>query len=201
MSLELLLLFSVTFTSILILPGPNVMFAVGQSLKYGFWGSVYVPCGFMASTGIQAAFVFSGLGILISKYAQVLLFFKWVGVAYLLYLAYKVFFNKRKTVEGQGKELSRSKMFITAMLFSLTNPKALLASVLTYPLFISSEYSYTPQALSLALCAMAISFTVYGAYSISASVFKRRLIKNKWGSKFVGGMYLIAAGTLVSKST
>ncbi|MEJ2419697.1 MAG: LysE family transporter [Exilibacterium sp.] len=72
MSLELLLLFPVTFASILIMPGPNVMFAVGQSLKYGFWGSVYVPFGFMASTGIQAAFVFSGLGVLISKYAQFL---------------------------------------------------------------------------------------------------------------------------------
>jgi homoserine/homoserine lactone efflux protein len=200
-SLEFLLLFLVTFTSILILPGPNVIFAVGQSLKYGFWGSIYVPFGFMASTGIQATLVFSGLGILISKYAQALLFLKWVGVAYLLYLAYKTFFKKNNTVEGQGKELSGSKMFITAMLFSLTNPKALLASVLTYPLFISSEYSYVPQASSIALCAMVISFTVYGAYSFSASVFKKRLIKNKWGNKIVGGLYLVAAGTLASKST
>ena len=201
MSLELLLLFSITFTSILILPGPNVMFAVGQSLKYGFWGSVYVPCGFMVSTGIQAAFVFSGLGILISKYAQALLLLKWAGVAYLLYLAYKTFFKKRNTVEGQGKELSKSTMFITAMLFSLTNPKALMASVLTYPLFISPEYSYVPQALSIALCAMVISFTVYGTYSLSASVFKKRLIQNKWGNKVVGSLYLVAAGTLASKST
>jgi len=200
-SLELLLLFSVTFTSILILPGPNVMFAVGQSLKYGFWGSVYVPFGFMVSTGIQAAFVFSGLGILISKYAQVLLLLKWVGVAYLLYLAYKTFFKKSNAVEGQGKELSKSKMFITATLFSLTNPKALLASVLTYPIFISSAYSYMPQALSIGLSAMVVSFTVYGTYSFSASVFKKRLIKNKWGNKVVGSLYLVAAGTLASKST
>lgn len=201
MSLEILLLFSVTFTSILIMPGPNVMFAVGQSLKYGFWGSVYVPFGFMASTGIQAALVFSGLGVLLSKYAQGLLLIKWLGVAYLLYLAYKTFFKKRNTLEGQGQELSRSRMFLTAMLFSLTNPKALLASVLTYPLFINPDYSYVPQALSIALCAMVISFTIYGAYSFSASVFKKRLIENKWGNKIVGSLYLAAAGTLALKST
>ena len=201
MSFELLLLFSVTFTSILILPGPNVIFAVGQSLKYGFWGSVYVPFGFMISTGLQAAFVFSGLSILISKYAHALLFLKWMGVAYLIYLAYKTFFKKRITVERQGKELSRPKMFITSMLFSLTNPKALLASVMTYPLFISPDYSYVPQSVSIALCAMVISFTIYGAYSLSASVFKKRIMKNEWGNKVVGSLYLFAAGALASKST
>ena len=92
-------------------------------------------------------------------------------------------------------------MFLTAMLFSLTNPKAIVASVLTYPLFINQEYSYVPQALSITLCAVVISFTIYGTYSISTSVFKKRVIKNKWGNKVVGSLYLVAAGTLATKST
>ena len=177
------------------------MFAIGQSLRYGFWGSVYVPLGFMASTGIQAALVFSGLGILISKYAYILTLLKWVGVAYLLYLAYKTISKKIHVHRSNGKDLSKSKMFITAMLFSLTNPKALLASVLVYPIFISPAYSYAPQSTIIALCAMVISFSVYGAYSFSASVFKARLIRNRWANKIVGCIYLFAAGSLASKST
>jgi threonine/homoserine/homoserine lactone efflux protein len=201
MDAALVLIFVATFTSILILPGPNVMFAVGQSLKYGFIGSIYVSLGFMASTGIQAALVFSGLGVLVSKYASALLILKWLGVAYHIYLAYKLFRKNGGVTEGEEKAMSKPKMFVTAMLFSLTNPKAVLASVLTYPLFISPVYPFIPQAFILAACAMAISFSVYGAYSLSASVFKNRAIKSKWGNKFVGSLYLMAAGTLASKST
>ena len=201
MDIALLMIFVVTFTSILILPGPNVMFAVGQSLKYGFFGSIYVPLGFMASTGIQAALVLSGLGVLVSKYASALLLLKWLGVAYLIYLAYKSFRKKGCAREGEEKEMSKPKMFVTAMLFSLTNPKAVLASVLTYPVFISPAHPYTPQAFILAVCAMAISFSVYGAYSLSASVFNKRAIKSTWGNKIVGSLYLMAAVTLASKST
>jgi threonine/homoserine/homoserine lactone efflux protein len=201
MDTTLLLVFVATFTSILILPGPNVMFAVGQSLKYGFGGSIYVSLGFMVSTGIQAALVFSGLGVLVSKYASALFILKWLGVAYLIYLAYKLFRKSGGATKGEEQEMSKPRMFVTAMLFSLTNPKAVLASVLTYPVFISPVHPYTPQALTLTVCAMAISFSVYGAYSLSASVFKNKAIKSKWGNKIVGSLYLIAAGFLANKST
>ncbi len=201
MDITLLLLFVVTFTSILILPGPNVMFALGQSLKYGFVNSIYVPLGFMVSTGIQATLVFSGLAVLVSKYASALTILKWLGVAYLVYLAYKLFRKNSSATESKEQEMSKPKMFVTAMLFSLTNPKAVLASVLTYPVFISPAHPYVAQAFVLSGCAMAISFSVYGAYSLSASVFKNRAMKSKWGNKIVGSLYLMAAVALAKKST
>ena len=51
MELLSIFMFIVTFGAVLILPGPNSAFAVGQALKFGFFGSLAVPLGFMSATG------------------------------------------------------------------------------------------------------------------------------------------------------
>lgn len=199
MDLTLLGLFIFTFGSILILPGPNAAFAVGQSLKYGYLNSLAVPLGFMTATGLHAILVFSGLGLIVQKYAIVLVILKWVGVIYLIYLAYKAYTNRPSKIEPSPRAISSYKMFLSAMLVSLTNPKALLASFMIYPLFLNSEYSYIVQALAFSLCAMAVSFSIYSAYSIAASKLKTGVVSSKLSSKVIGGIYLAAAGLLASK--
>ncbi|NRB39963.1 MAG: LysE family translocator [Pseudomonadales bacterium] len=199
MDLTSLILFIVTFTSILILPGPNVVFSVAQSLQYGALKSIYVPLGFMAATGIHAVMVFSGLGLIIQKYAILLVVLKWFGVAYLMFLAYKSIMAKPSSYAVSGKQISKFKMFKSALLVSLTNPKALLASLMVYPVFISHEYSFLVQAVVLTVCAMAISFSVYGMYSLIASAFKGKISSTGFANKLVAALYTGAAGVLVTK--
>lgn len=201
MDITLLILFIFTFASILVLPGPNAAFAAGQSLKYGIIKSLSVPLGFMAATGIHAIIVFSGLGLVVQKYATALIILKWVGVFYLIFLAFKAFTSKESAVECSPKEISKSKMFLSAMLVSLTNPKAILASVMIYPLFMSAQYSYMFQAVVLSISAMAVSFTVYGSYSVVASALKNGLVSSRFANKVVGSLYLGAAGALALKQT
>jgi homoserine/homoserine lactone efflux protein len=87
MELATLALFTLTFGSILILPGPNSAFAVGQSLKFGIVSSLVVPLGFMSATGIHALFVFSGIGLIVQEFSVALSILQWLGIIYLLWLA------------------------------------------------------------------------------------------------------------------
>ena len=199
MELTTLALFILTFGSILILPGPNAAFAVGQSLKYGVVSSFVVPLGFMSATGVHALFVFSGIGLIIQEYSIALTLLKWLGVLYLLWLAYKSFISKTSTIAVQPKDIPKLKMYLSAMFVSLTNPKALLASIMVYPLFLSAEYSYTSQAVMLSLTAMVISFSVYGSYSLAAKALQNKLAGSKLANKIVGSMYLGSASVLASK--
>ena len=199
MDLTLLAIFVVTFASVLILPGPNAAFSVAQSLKYGFLKSIYVPLGFMSATGIHAILVFSGLGVLVQEYAFLLVVLKWTGVAYLLFLAFKAFTSQPSDVGHSPLVASKFKMYQSALLVSLTNPKAFLASLLIYPLFVSDEGSYLFQALVLTVLAMAISFTVYSMYGLLSSVFKDKLAGSSLANKIVGGLYVGAAGVLAGK--
>lgn len=201
MDLATLVLFIITFGSILVLPGPNSAFAVGQSLKFGVISSLVVPLGFMSATGLHALFIFSGIGLIIQEYSLALSILKWLGVLYLLWLAYKSFISKPSKITVSPKEISKLKMYFSAMFVSLTNPKALFASFMVYPLFLSTEYAYTEQAVILSLSAMVISFSVYSSYSLAALALKSRLTSSKLANKIVGSMYLAAASALATKST
>jgi len=199
MDLATLILFILTFGSILVLPGPNSAFAVGQSLKFGVLNSFVVPLGFMSATGLHALLVFSGIGVVVQEYSVVLIILKWLGIIYLLWLAYKSFVSKPSKIEVTPKEIPKLKMYFSAMLVSLTNPKALLASLMVYPLFVTPEYAYVTQAIILSLTAMAISLAVYGSYSVAASTLRNRLSGSKLANKIVGSMYVGAAGALATK--
>lgn len=199
MELTTLALFTLTFGSILILPGPNSAFAVGQSIKFGVVGSLVVPLGFMSATGLHALFVFSGIGLIIQEFSVALSVLKWLGILYLLYLSYKSFIAKPSKVEVSLKEIPKLKMYFSALFVSLTNPKALLASIMIYPLFLSPEYIYSTQAIILSLSAMAISFSIYSSYSLAASALKNRLTGSKLANKIIGSMYLGAASALATK--
>ena len=196
---DLLLAFVPVFASVLALPGPNAAFAVGQSLKYGVVRSLFVPFGFMLATGLHAAMVLSGLGVLVLQYASVLVILKWLGGVYLLYLGYKAFTAKSSVLAVSPEPMSRRTMLTTAMFVSLTNPKALLASLMLYPLFIHDAGSYATQSVALGLVAMLVSFGVYGGYVLAASLIRRRLVRSRRANKIVGAFYLGAAGALAAK--
>jgi len=199
MELLSIFMFVITFGAILIIPGPNSAFAVGQSLKYGVMGSLVVPLGFMSATGLHAALVFSGLGLVVQQYSAVLIVFKWLGVFYLLYLAVKSFIAKPSKVEVAEQQIPKLKMYFSALFVSLTNPKALLASFMLYPLFINSYDSYLMQAVTLTLVAMTVSFLIYASYSLAAVVFKKRLAGSATANNIVGSVYVGAAGMLAIK--
>jgi homoserine/homoserine lactone efflux protein len=197
----LLITFATTFASILALPGPNAAFAVGQSLKYGARKSLAVAVGFMLATCVHGILVLSGLGVLIQRHASALVLLKWCGVAYLTYLAIKAFRSGVNIVTVSSQTMTVSKMMLSAMAVSLTNPKALLASLMIYPLFIKSSGTYISQAVALVAVAMAISFSIYATYIVGASKLGKHLRGSKWANKIVASFYLGAAGVLASKST
>lgn len=193
------LLFVITFSSVLILPGPNSAFVVGQSLKYGFIGSLFVPLGFMSATGLHAILVFSGLGLVVIKYEVILSALKWFGVFYLMFLAYKAFMNKPSKIKVASKEISKLKMYLFSVFVSLTNPKALFASLMLYPLFLKQEQGFLEQAVIISLTAMVISFLIYSSYGVIAYALKNSLSSTKLANNVMGSIYMGAAGALASK--
>ena len=192
-------LFVLTFFSILILPGPNAAFAVGQSLHYGVLRSLPVSIGFMAATGLHALIVFSGLGVIFYEYSAALSVLKCLGVIYLLYLAVRAFTSDASEFDPSSKTVSSTQMFSIAMIVSLTNPKALLASLMIYPVFINADHDFVPQALVLSFVAMILSFSIYSFYIVAASKLRNSLTGTRFAKGIIGSLYLAAAGTLAVK--
>lgn len=197
MDLHLLFLFSVAFTSAVAVPGPNVAFAVAQALKYGIKTTIPGAFGFGLATAIHATVVLSGVGLMIHDHRWILTYLRWIGAIYLAYLAFSAFFAKSGPSDEKVGNSSPKQMFVDSLLVSLTNPKGWLASLLTYPSFISPRFSYTTQAISLGLTAMVISLSIYGGYMFLAHKARAAFDNKSALNRITGVIYALVALCLV----
>ena len=196
MELSLWLLFIVTFSSTLAIPGPNAAYAIGQTLTHGPKKGLIASAGFAFASGLNLVLVMTGLGLILSQYMDVLIYLKWMGVSYLLYMAYKVYKSNPAAPKPSG-EIKNSKVFGFAVLVSLSNPKVVLFNLMLLPLFIVPDKPLLLQGIIITVTGTVLSFVVYSIYSLFASKFISRL-KTKTANKVVATAYLGAAGALAS---
>ncbi|RMP03563.1 hypothetical protein ALQ30_200775 [Pseudomonas syringae pv. persicae] len=91
-------------------------------------------------------------------------------------------------------------MFIDSLLVALTNPKGWLATLLTYPTFISPHVSYIHQAITLSLVGMIISLMIYGAYMFLAQKARAAFNNESIINRITGVIYASVALCLVMLS-
>nr|WP_237654404.1 LysE family translocator [Xanthomonas translucens] len=190
-------LFAIAFTCAVAVPGPNVAFVVAQALKYG--RRIIVPCsfGFGLATAIHAIVALSGVGLIIHEHSSLLGYLRWIGAIYLAYIGLISFLSQPEHHSTEVIDSSPRKVFIDSSLVALTNPKGWLATLLTYPSFISPYYSYTHQAIALSLTGLLISLLIYGGYALLAQR-ARTLFRNERNiSRVAGAIYLLVAAFLV----
>ncbi|SIT43528.1 Amino-acid transporter protein (fragment) [Paraburkholderia ribeironis] len=90
-------------------------------------------------------------------------------------------------------------MFADSLFVSLANPKGWVATLLTYPSFISPYGSYIGQAVPMGVAATAISVAVYGGYMFLAHRASVALNNKSVLEKITGALYAcIAVGLIFS---
>ncbi|WPN55974.1 LysE family translocator [Pseudomonas sp. P9_31] len=197
MDFQLWILFCVVFLSAAILPGPNVAFSMAQALDHGFKESFPGAVGFGLASGGHAVIVLSGLGILVSNNPDILFWLKWVGVAYLFYLALKSLRSHSQVVVATSSKRTPLQMFTGAIIVSFTNPKGILTNIILFPTFIDKTLPYVPQCIALVATAIFISTSVYSMYMLlarhAAKIFRtKRQMSVVTGVLYVGVAAAIA---------
>ena len=198
MTLSLWLLFVITFSSALAIPGPNAAYAIAQTITNGPKNGLLACLGFAIASGLNLFIVMVGLGLVLANNMHILIYLKWVGVAYLLYMAYKVINSAPSTAKSDTKP-SHSRTFFFAILVSLSNPKVVIGNLMLLPVFLSPDKPLLLQGGIIILTGTVLSFFVYSAYAFFASKFLAKL-KSKTTNRIVGGIYVTAAGALASVS-
>lgn len=198
MALSLWLLFVVTFVSALAIPGPNAGYAIAQTLTNGPSSGLLASAGFAFASGLNLLIVMAGLGLLLADNLHILIYLKWVGVGYLLFMAFKVFTTDPGSMDTKA-ETSKSRIFFFAILISLSNPKVVLINIMLLPVFLSPDKPIFVQGAVIVVTGTVLSFFVYSAYALFASKFMSRL-KSKTTNKIVASIYASAAGALATIS-
>jgi len=128
-----ILLFLISSLALTLMPGPDILFVVNQSLdkkKNGIITSLGLCTGLIFHT----MFLAFGLSVLINTNKDLMTFLKYFGTIYLLYLAYL----EIKSVNKINKSLN-SKLFLRGLYMNLINPKVLIFFIAYFPNFLFSD--------------------------------------------------------------
>ena len=96
--------------------------------------------------------------------------FKWIGIIYLMYLAYDIYKSKPKDVNSNNySEKSIFSFFKDGFLVAGTSPKAWLFFPLIFPQFIDFSSNYVVQFFILITTYMVLDFASLIGYAILAN--------------------------------
>ena len=153
-----------------ITPGTPRIVIISYSMNYGVQKCVWTALGDITANIIQATLVIFVIGSFISENPNFLNFFKWIGVAYILYLAFDIYNSRPKEI-NTNKDSSKSffSFFKDGFLVAGTSPKAWMFFPLIFPQFIDFNENYLIQFLILITTYVALDFLSLVGYAILAN--------------------------------
>ncbi len=175
-----------------ITPGPPRIVIVSYSMNYGVQKCVWTALGDITANIIQATLVIFVIGSFISENPNFLNFFKWIGIAYILYLAFDIYNSRPKEITT-NKDSSKSffSFFKDGFLVAGTSPKAWMFFPLIFPQFIDFNGNYLIQFLILITTYVVLDFLSLIGYALLA----QKLIN--WINTKPRTINTISAGVLV----
>ncbi|MGO1522637.1 MAG: LysE family translocator [Nesterenkonia sp.] len=152
------LTFAMIALVIALTPGSDTAVALKNSLQSGRRGGMATSFGVTAAAAVQAALAAAGLGILIAQSQLVLQAVRWIGVAYLAWMAFQALRSawKGHYPEASADGAAARRGFRQGFLVNLTNPQVLLFYLAILPQFM------TPGMELWALSLLAITHPVLG---------------------------------------
>ena len=152
-----------------ITPGTPRIVIISYSMNYGFQKCVWTALGDITANFIQATLVIFVLGTFFSDNPTFLNIIKWIGVIFLLYLAYDVYKSSPKEINS---EIITSKSFFSffkdGFLVAGTSPKAWLFFPLIFPQFIDFNSNYVVQFFILIITYVVLDFLSLIGYALLA---------------------------------
>lgn len=202
MDTHTLLLFSATVLPLVCTPGPDMLFIASQAVSGGAAAGLRATAGVVSGYCVHSLAVALGLAAVIA--ASPLLFeaIKWLGIAYLVYLACKLIRAALRPGSLAVPANVVKNQLVKGFLTSLLNPKGMMVYIAILPQFMDRQgSSVTLQAVVLSLAFMFWCAAVYSTLCIVLGRMARRELSDARRRAIdgaAGGMVLMAAGVMAA---
>ena len=152
-----------------ITPGTPRIVIISYSMNYGVQKCIWTALGDVTANIIQATLVIFVIGSFFSENSTLLNTFKWIGVAYILYLAFDLYNSRPKDINSKNiSSKSFFSFFKDGFLVAGTSPKAWMFFPLIFPQFIDFNSNYIVQFLILITTYVVLDFLSLIAYAVLA---------------------------------
>ena len=153
-----------------ITPGTPRIVIISYSMNYGVQKCVWTALGDVSANIIQATLVIFFIGSFFSEHSVILNLLKWIGIAYIIYLAYDIYKSRPKDINS--KEISQKGFFSfykDGFLVAGTSPKAWMFFPFIFPQFIDFNENYIAQFIILLTTYVVLDFLSLIGYAILAN--------------------------------
>ena len=152
-----------------ITPGTPRIVIISYSMNYGVQKCIWTALGDISANFVQATLVIFVIGSFFSENSNLLNIFKWIGVAYLLYLALDLYKSKPKNLNSNiPNTKSFFSFFKDGFIVAGTSPKAWMFFPLIFPQFIDFNSNYLVQFIILITTYVVLDFLSLVAYALFA---------------------------------
>ena len=139
-------------------------------MNYGVKSCIWTALGDISANFIQGALVIFFIGSFISDHPLFLNIFKWVGIIYLIYLAFDIYKSRPKDIKSsQISEKNFFSFFKDGFVVAGTSPKAWMFFPFIFPQFIDFNSNYVAQFFILILTYMILDFVSLIGYAVLAN--------------------------------
>ncbi|MFL4989633.1 MAG: LysE family translocator [Microvirga sp.] len=174
MSLE----FLITSFIVVVSPGTGVLYTLAAGLSRGARASVVAAFGCTIGIVPHMAAAIMGLAALLHTSALAFQVFKYLGVAYLLYMAWSTLRERGALrVEKEAGARSAVQVTVTGILINILNPKLSIFFLAFLPQFVSAgEANPLSRMLALSAVFMLMTFVVFVGYGLFAASIRDHVI-------------------------
>ena len=131
--MDQILLFFISSLALTLMPGPDILFVINQSLEDKKSG-LLVAFGLCSGLIVHTLVLALGLSAIIEQNDNIIMFFKYFGSVYLFYLASQEFKKNRVTNKRQ-----KENFYLRGVFMNLINPKVLIFFLAYFPNFLFSD--------------------------------------------------------------
>lgn len=183
-------------------PGPNMLHAMTQSIRYGPRRALASMAGLMSAILIGLTASALGVGALLKASPLLFDILRYIGVAYLIWLGIKAWRAPVGEASAGDAVSPRSghALYVTGLLTGLSNPKFIIFAAALLPQFIDPARPFAPQLGLLVGSFVVIEAFWYSVYALGGmrlAVWLRPMSRQRLFNRLTGLMFMGFGGALL----
>jgi threonine/homoserine/homoserine lactone efflux protein len=190
--------FVITALVIVATPGTGAVFTIAAGLGRGPRAAVVAALACTFGTVPHLVAALTGLAALLHASGVAFAVLKYLGVAYLLWMAWSTWQHRREPIGDAGERPGSTWSVIgSGITLNLLNPKLTVFFFAFLPQFVPASTPHaTTRMLLLSAVFMALTFVVFAAYGVCAGLLRDRVLARPRLVERIQGFFAAAFAAL-----
>lgn len=183
-------------------PGPDNIYVLTQGMTKSKKAAIVTTLGLCTGIIIHTSAAAFGISVIFQTSELAFNLVKYIGAAYLLYIAYQAFRHRDDKLDltAQNSSNELKKLYIKGFFMNVLNPKVSIFFLAFLPQFVNPELGSVPmQMIILGLVFMALTVVVFSSIGIAGNMLSSKLMENPSISKILNILTSFVLGALAVK--